>query len=276
LIDANRKARLGPIFAKEKINKMKNNNKKIALVTGGSRGLGKDMALRLAERGIDVILTYNSQVQDAQSVVAQIQQGGQKAATLQLNTGDIKSFGSFATQLQDVLHNTFDATHFDYLVNNAGIGGYAPIADVSEDMFDELLNIHFKGVYFLTQKALPLLNDGGRIINLSTGLARFSLPGYSAYGAAKGAVETLTKYMAKELGARGIAVNAVAPGAILTDFGGGHLKQNAQLREQVSSMTALGRPGEADDIGGVVAFLCTEEARWINAQRIEVSGGQAI
>jgi NAD(P)-dependent dehydrogenase (short-subunit alcohol dehydrogenase family) len=249
---------------------------RIALVTGGSRGLGKDMALRLAEKGIDVILTYNNQVQDAQAVVAQIQQAGQKAATLQLNTGDIKSFSPFVTLLQDVLHKTFDATHFDYLVNNAGIGGYSPIADVSEEMFDELLNIHFKGVYFLTQKLLPLINDGGGIINVSSGLTRVSVPGSSVYASFKGATEIFTRYLAKELGARGIRANTVAPGAIMTDFGGGHLRNSEQLQQFVSNVTALGRPGVAEDIGGVVAFLCTEDARWVNGQRIEISGGMQL
>ncbi|WP_428328151.1 SDR family NAD(P)-dependent oxidoreductase [Mucilaginibacter sp.] len=249
---------------------------KIALVTGGSRGLGKDMALRLAEKGLDVILTYNSQADDAQNVVAQIQQSGQKAATLQLNTGDIKSFVSFASQLQGVLQHTFEATHFDFLVNNAGIGGYAPIADVTEDMFDELLNIHFKGVYFLTQKMLPLMNNGGGIVNVSSGLTRIAVPGSSAYASMKGATEILTRYQAKELGARGIRANVIAPGAVLTDFGGGHLRNDEQLKQYISNVTALGRPGVAEDIGGVVPFLCTEDARWVNGQRIEVSGGMQL
>lgn len=249
---------------------------KIALVTGGSRGLGKDMALRLAEKGIDVIVTYNSKLQDANEVVAQLQQAGRKAATLQLNTGDTKSFAAFTTQLQDVLQHTFDATHVDYLVNNAGIGGYSPIADISEDQFDELLNIHFKGVYFLTQKMLPLLKDGGGIVNISSGLTRFASPGSSAYAAMKGAIEVFTRYLAKELGARGIRANTVAPGAVMTDFGGGHLRGNEQLKQYISSVTALGRPGVAEDIGGVVAFLCTEDARWVNGQRIEASGGMLL
>ena len=249
---------------------------KIALVTGGSRGLGKDLALRLAEKCLDVIITYNSQQQDAEGVAAQIQKAGQKAAALQLNTGDIKSFGSFTTQLQDVLQKTFDATHFDYLINNAGIGGYSPIADVTEDMFDELLNIHFKGVYFMTQKMLPIMNDGGGIVNISSGLTRVSVPGSSVYASMKGAMEIFTRYLAKELGTRGIKANIIAPGAVMTDFGGGHLRNDEQLQKFISSVTALGRPGVADDIGGVVAFLCTEDARWVNAQRIEVSGGMAI
>jgi NAD(P)-dependent dehydrogenase (short-subunit alcohol dehydrogenase family) len=249
---------------------------KIALVTGGSRGLGKDMALRLAEKGMDVILTFNSKVLDAQNIVAQIQRGGQKAAAIQLNTGDLKSFGSFVTQLQDVLRHTFNASHFDYLINNAGIGGYVPIADVSEDMFDEMLNIHFKGVYFLTQKMLPLLNDGGGIINVSSGLTRISVPGSSVYASMKGAMEVFTRYLAKELGGRGIRANIIAPGAILTDFGGGHLRNDEQLQKFISNVTALGRPGVAEDIGGVVAFLCTGDARWVNGQRIEISGGMQL
>ena len=249
---------------------------KIALVTGGSRGLGKDMALRLAQKGLDVVITYNSQQADAENVVAEIQQGGQKAAALQLNVGDLKSFAAFSDQLKDVLQNTFGTDYFDYLVNNAGIGGYTPIADVSEETFDELLNVHFKGVYFLTQKMLPLLNNGGGIVNISSGLTRVSVPNSSVYASLKGAVEVFTRYLAKELGAKGIRANTVAPGAVLTDFGGGHLRNDENLQKMVSSMTALGRPGVAEDIGGVVAFLCTEDARWVNGQRIEVSGGMLV
>ena len=251
-------------------------NSKIALVTGGSRGLGKNMALSLAQKGIDIILTYNSKKDEAEAVVAEIEQAGRKAAALQLNTGDIKSFDQFFGQLQRVLNDTFATNQFDFLINNAGIGLYAPFAQTSEDDFDQLMNIHFKGVYFLTQKALPLLNDGGRIINLSSGLARFSTPGYAAYASMKGAIEVLTRYLAKELGSRGITVNVVAPGAIETDFGGGAVRDNAQLNKSVADITALGRVGLPDDIGGVVAFLCTDEARWINAQRIEVSGGMNV
>lgn len=249
---------------------------KIALVTGGSRGLGRDMALRLAEKGTDVIITYRSQAQEAQNVVALVQQLGRNAAALPLDTGDINGLDGFIQQLQNTLTNSFSATHFDYLVNNAGIGGYSPIGDATEAFFDELLNIHFKGVYFLTQKLLPLLNNGGGIVNISSGLTRFSVPGSSVYAAMKGAVEVYTRYLAKELGARGIRANVVAPGAILTDFGGAHLRNNEQLQQFVSSVTALGRPGEAEDVGGVVAFLCTEDARWVNGQRIEVSGGMQL
>ena len=246
---------------------------KIALVTGGSRGLGKSMALKIAEKGIDVIVTYNTQKDEALAVVAQIEQARQKAVALQLNTGDIKSFDGFFEQLKSVLKETFNTPHFDFLINNAGIGRHTAFAETTEEEFDLLLNIHYKGVFFLTQKALTLLNNGGRIVNVSSGLARFSLPGYSAYGSMKGAIETLTRHLAKELGSRGIAVNVVAPGAIETDFSGGAVRDNAQLNQMVASVTALGRAGLPEDIGGVVAFLCTEEARWINGQRIEVAGG---
>lgn len=249
---------------------------KIALVTGGSRGLGKDMALRLAERGIDVVLTYYSKAQEAAGVVAAIEKMGQKAATLPLNTGEIKSFEAFAGQLKDTLNKKFGTGQIDFLVNNAGIGGYGRLEEVTEETFDQLWNIHFKGVYFLTQKMLPLMNDGGGIVNISSGLTRVTIPGSSAYASMKGAIEILTRYLAKELGARGIKANTVAPGAILTDFGGGHLRNSEQLQQLVSSITALGRPGEAEDIGGVVAFLCSEEARWVNGQRIEVSGGMQL
>jgi NAD(P)-dependent dehydrogenase (short-subunit alcohol dehydrogenase family) len=246
---------------------------KIALVTGGSRGLGKDMAFSLAKKGIDVILTYNSKKDEADAVVAEIERTGQKAAALQLNTGDIKSFAHFFGQISTILKNTFNTDHFDFLINNAGVGLHKPFAETTEEDFDLLMNIHFKGVFFLTQQALPFINNGGRIINLSSGLARFSMPGPSAYASMKGAVETLTKYMALELGPRGIAVNIVAPGAIETDFSGGMVRDNAELNTHIAGMTALGRVGKPDDIGSVVAFLCTEDAKWINGQRIEVSGG---
>lgn len=251
-------------------------NKKIALVTGGSRGLGKDMALSLAKKGIDVVLTYNSKKEEALAVVAEIEQAGQKAAALQLDAADVKSFDAFFIQVKTVLKDTFETDHFDFLINNAGIGIHAPFAETTEEQFDLLLNVQFKGVFFLTQKALPLLNDGGRIINLSTGLARFSNPGYAAYASMKGAIETLTKYQAKELGSRGIAVNVVAPGAIETDFAGGAVRDNPNVNKYLAGTTALGRVGKPDDIGGVVAFLCTDDARWINAQRIEVSGGMNL
>lgn len=249
---------------------------KIALVTGGSRGLGKNMALSLAKKGIGIVLTYNSKQDEAQSVVADIEALGQKAVALQLNTSDVRSFDAFFVQLKTALHDTFTTDHFDFLINNAGTAAYALFADTTEEQFDDMVNIHLKGVFFLTQKALPLLNDGGRIINISTGLARFANPGSSAYASMKGGVEVFTRYLAKELGARGIAANVVAPGAIETDFGGGRVRDNSEINSHLASVTALGRVGLPDDIGGVVAFLCTEEARWINAQRIEVSGGMFL
>jgi len=251
-------------------------NSKIALITGGSRGLGKEMALRIAEKGLDVVLTYHSKQDEAQAVVQQIEALGQKAVALQLNVGQVDTFNTFFASLQQVLQTRFGADKIDFLVNNAGIGIHASFAETTEEQFDELLNIHFKGSFFLTQKALPFLNSGGGVINISTGLARFSFPGYAAYASMKGAIETLTKYQAKELGARGIRVNVVAPGAIETDFGGGAVRDNAALNAQVASMTALGRVGLPEDIGGVVAFLCTDEARWMNAQRIELSGGMLL
>ena len=252
------------------------NKTKIALVTGGSRGLGKNIALSLAKKGIDVVLTYHSKKEEALAVVADIEKAGRKAAALQLEAGDNKGFDAFFTRLTALLKDHFATDRFDFLVNNAGVGVHAGFAETTEEQFDLLMNIHFKGVFFLTQKALSLINDGGRIINLSSGLARFSTPGYSAYGSMKGAIETLTRYLAKELGSRGIAVNVVAPGAIETDFGGGVVRDNEQVNKMIAGATALGRVGLPDDIGGVVAFLCTEDARWINAQRIEASGGMNL
>jgi NAD(P)-dependent dehydrogenase (short-subunit alcohol dehydrogenase family) len=249
---------------------------KIALVTGGSRGLGKNMALNIAKKGIDVILTYHIKKDEADAVVAEIEKSGQKAAALRLNAGDIKSFDVFFSEVKQTLKNKFNVERFDFLINNAGTALYAPFAETSEQQFDDALNIHYKGVFFLTQKALPLINDGGRIINISSGLARFSFAGSSAYGSMKGAIEVLTRYLAKELGPRGIAANVVAPGAIETDFGGGRVRDNKEINAHVASATALGRVGLPDDIGGIVAFLCTEEARWINAQRIEASGGMNL
>lgn len=252
------------------------NRNKIALVTGGSRGLGKDMAIRLAEKGIDVVLTYHSKSEEAQAVIFQIEQTGRKAAAMQLNTGNLKSFDAFIRQFKQVLTDKFNTDHIDFLVNNAGIGGMAPISETSEGLFDELMNVHFKGVYFLTQKMLTLLNDGGGIVNVSSGLSRISVPGSSAYASMKGAVEVFTKYLAKELGSRGIRANVIAPGAVATDFNGAHIRNDKRLSDFVSSVTALGRPGVAEDIGGVVAFLCTEEGRWVNGQRIEISGGMFV
>jgi NAD(P)-dependent dehydrogenase (short-subunit alcohol dehydrogenase family) len=277
LIATNSEACFKANFGKEKNRqKMKNDNRKVALVTGGSRGLGRDMALRLAEKGIDVIITYRSQEAEAKKVVAQIEQGGRQAAAMELNTGTIKSFDLFSKQLRDLLREKFNRDRLDFLVNNAGQGGYGAISEVTEAFFDDLMNVHFKGVYFLTQKLIPLINDGGGIVNVSSGLTRVSVPGSSAYGSLKSAVETFTRYLAKELGSRGIRANVVAPGAIMTDFGDGHLRNSEDLQKLVSSVTALGRPGVAEDIGGVVAFLCADDARWVNGQRIEVSGGMFV
>lgn len=249
---------------------------KIALITGGSRGLGKNTALALARQGVDIILTYQSREGDAHAVVAEIQASGRRAVALQLDTGAIGSFAGFTEKLQQVLAQQWQRHQFDYLMNNAGIGGHIAFADTSEAQFDQLMNIHFKGVFFLTQSLLPLIADHGRILNVSSGLARFSLPGHAAYAAMKGAVEVLTRYLAKELGARGIAANVIAPGAIATDFGGGVVRDNAQLNQFVASQTALGRAGLPDDIGGVAAALLSDGCGWINGQRIEASGGMFL
>ncbi len=251
-------------------------NHPIAIVTGASRGLGKNTALKLAERGVDVILTYQHSAKEAQQVVGEIEALGSRAVALQLDVGQSTSFAAFAAQVKTALHEGWQRERFDYLVNNAGIGVDAAFVETTEEQFDTLVNIHLKGVYFLTQKLLPLINDGGRIVNISTGLTRFSLPGYSAYAAMKGGVEVMTRYLAKELGARGIAVNVVAPGAIETDFRGGAVRDNAQLNAAIASQTALGRVGVPDDIGGAISALLQTDNRWVNAQRIEVSGGMFI
>jgi NAD(P)-dependent dehydrogenase (short-subunit alcohol dehydrogenase family) len=248
----------------------------IALVTGGSRGLGKNAALHIARSGSDVIITYRSKQTEALAVVAEIEAMGRRAAAIQLDVGMSNSFAAFVQTMRDTLSQKWDREHFNFLVNNAGSGVHASLMETTEAQFDELVNIHFKGVFFLTQKLLPLMEDGGRIINISSGLARFALPGYAAYAAMKGAVEVLTKYMAKELGPRGIAVNVVAPGAIETDFGGGAVRDNAQLNAFVAAQTALGRVGQPDDIGGVVASLLSPATGWVNAQRIEASGGMFL
>lgn len=252
---------------------METTKSKIALVTGGSRGLGRNMAIGLAKKGIDMVFTYNSNKQKADEVVAEIQSLGQKAMAFQLDTGNVKAFDEFFKQITEYLKEQTGSTNFDFLINNAGTALYAPFAETTEAQFDDVMNIHYKGVFFLTQKALPFINDGGRIINISSGLARFSFLGSSAYGSMKGAIEVLTRYLAKELGPRGIAANVVAPGAIETDFGNGHVRDNKDVNDHIAGITALGRVGLPDDIGGVVAFLCSEDARWINGQRIEVSGG---
>jgi NAD(P)-dependent dehydrogenase (short-subunit alcohol dehydrogenase family) len=248
---------------------------KIAIITGGSRGLGKNSALHIAQKGIDLIVTYRSKKEEAEATVAEIEAMGRKAAALQLDTGMIKNFDAFSQELVSVLKGKWGREQFDFLVNNAGVNAPSPFGKTTEDDFDSLVNIHFKGVYFLTQTLLPVIADGGRIINLSSGLARFSTPGYAAYASMKGAIEVFTRYLAKELGSRHIAANVVAPGIIETDFTSEAFAIPG-MKEIISKATALGRPGIPDDIGGVIAFLCTEDARWINAQRIEVSGGMNL
>ncbi|MBZ9579472.1 SDR family NAD(P)-dependent oxidoreductase [Klebsiella quasivariicola] len=249
---------------------------RIALVTGGSRGLGKNAALKLAAKGTDILLTYHSNRQAALDVVAEIEQKGVKAAALALNVGDSSTFDAFASEVAQVLTQQWGRTTFDYLLNNAGIGLNVPFAETSEAQFDQLMNIQFKGPFFLTQRLLPLLQDGGRILNVSSGLARFALPGYAAYAAMKGAMEVLTRYQAKELGGRGISVNIIAPGAIETDFGGGVVRDNAEVNRHIAAQTALGRVGLPDDIGDAIAALLSDELAWMNAQRVEVSGGMFL
>jgi NAD(P)-dependent dehydrogenase (short-subunit alcohol dehydrogenase family) len=249
--------------------------KKIAVITGGSRGLGRNTVLNLAKRGVDSIFTYHSNQTEAQTVVDQVAEIGNRAIALQLDTGNIKTFDSFITALKQALAK-LDADRFDYLVNNAGTSLHKNFDQMTEEELDAIYNVHFKGVYFLTQKLLPLINDGGRIVNISSGLARFSIPGSSAYASMKGAVEVLTRYLAKELGPRGIVVNTVAPGAIATDFSGGLVRDNPEVNKMVANMTALGRVGQPDDIGPMIASLLSDENRWINAQRIEVSGGMSV
>lgn len=249
---------------------------KIALVTGGSRGLGKNMAMRLAEKGNDIIITYNSNKAEADKAVADIKALGRNAVAFQLNTAEIHSFDAFFNAVSTHLKEKTGQARFDYLVNNAGIEANASIADTTEEVFDALLNVHFKGVYFLTQKALPFLNDNGGVVNISTGLARFSTPGFAAYASMKGAIEVFTRYLAKEVGPRGINANVVAPGIIQTDFTRHIFEHAPQAIQYIEAHTALGRTGVPDDIGSVVAFLCSEDARWITAQRIEASGGMFL
>lgn len=249
---------------------------KIALVTGASRGLGRNMAFKLALKGLDVIITYHTKKGEALQVIAEIQKTGRKAAALQVDLGEVKGFDSFFNQVSGVLNETFITERFDYLVNNAGIGMNVPFKNTTEEQFDQLMNVQFKGVFFFTQKALDYLNDGGGIVNISSRLAQASMPGYSAYASMKGALETLTRYQAKELSPRGIIVNTVAPGPIATDFAGGVIRDDAEYIAKIKALTALGRVGDPDDIGGVVAFLCSDDARWITAQRIEVSGGMNL
>ena len=254
---------------------MKGLQDKIALVTGGSRGLGRNIALALASNGADIILTYRQQKAEGEAVAAEIEQLGRKAALLQLDVADLSQFDGFLSNIRQALETKWGRSTFDFLINNAGIDSAAPFEKMSEENFDRLFLVHFKGVYFLTQKLLPAIADGGAIVCTSTGLARFAIPGYSAYASMKGAIEVFTRYLAKELGSRHIRANVVAPGAIETDFTRGAL-ENPQIKSFLASQTALGRVGVPEDIGGVVAFLCSEEGRWVNAQRLEASGGMFL
>ncbi len=245
----------------------------IILITGGSRGLGKNMAQHLAQKGHDVIITYHSRKDEAEKVVAEVKAAGGKSAALQLDVSDSKSFAGFAATVAKTLQDTFGRKDFDGLVNNAGSGVHAGFMDTTEEQFDQMVNVHFKSTFFLSQKLVPLLKDGGRILNVSSGLARFSMPGYAAYGSMKGGVETLTRYMAKELSTRKISVNVLAPGAIETDFGGGAVRDNKAVNDMIASSTALGRVGLPDDIGALVSALLSDDCRWVNGQRIEAAGG---
>lgn len=248
-------------------------NEKIALVTGGSRGLGKDMALALAKKGIHVVLTYNTKKEEAEEVVAQIKALGLGAAALQFSAGELSSFGDFFERLKKALRDNWNTDTIDFLVNNAGYGATIPFAQVTEKAFDDLMNVHYKGVYFLTQQALSMMNDNGGIVFISSGTTRFSVPGYSVYSSLKGAIEVLARNIAKEVGGRGIRSNVVAPGPIETDFNNAAIRNSPERKAMMAAQTALGRVGQADDVGSVVAFLCTDDAKWINGQRIEVSGG---
>lgn len=253
-----------------------NISNKIALVTGGSRGLGLNIALALAKNGADVILTYRQEKGEGEAVVAEIEARGRKAALLQLDVSELGQFDGFSQSLQNTLEATWQRKDFDFLINNAGIDSAAPFDKMTEENFDRLYLVHFKGVYFLTQKLLPVIADGGGIVCTSTGLARFAIPGYSAYASMKGAIEVFAHYLAKELGSRRIRANVVAPGAIDTDFNKGAFEHHPRVKEFLASQTALGRVGVPEDIGGVVAFLCSEEGRWVNAQRLEASGGMFL
>jgi NAD(P)-dependent dehydrogenase (short-subunit alcohol dehydrogenase family) len=248
-------------------------SRKIILVTGGSRGLGKDMAINIAKKGMDVIITYRGNKEGADDTIRQVKELGSKAIALSLDMSQLSSLDAFVSEVSNVVEKEWNGSKLFGLVNNAGIGGNFPFGNVTEQVFDEFLNIHFKGVYFLTQKLLPLIEDGGRIVNISTGTTRFVNPGYSVYASMKGAIEVFTKYLAKELGPKGIRANVIAPGPIETDFNSATIRNNPELKNRLGSITPLGRVGNAEDIGAVVAFLFTEDARWINGQRIEVSGG---
>jgi NAD(P)-dependent dehydrogenase (short-subunit alcohol dehydrogenase family) len=249
---------------------------RIVLVTGASRGLGRSMALHLADHGVDVVLTYRSGASEARALVAELEQRGRRAVALPLDVADTSGFPAFVAAFAAKLREVWDRDRFDFLVNNAGVGLHAPFARTTEQQFDLLMNVHLKGPFFLTQQLLPLLADGGRILNVSTGLARFTFPGTAAYASMKGAVEVLTRHLARELGPRGIAVNVIAPGAIATDFGGGVVRDDPEVNRAIAAQTALGRVGLPDDIGGAVAMLLAPESRWLTGQRIEFSGGMVL
>lgn len=246
--------------------------KKLALITGGSRGLGRAAALSLAKREVDVLITYQTQRAAAEGVVKELHALGRKAVALPLDASKSDTFAGFVAEVRSALPH-FERTSFDYLVNNAGHGAYASFAETTEAQFDSLMAVHVKAPFFLTQRLLPLIADGGSIVNVSSGLARFSLPGYAAYASMKGAIEVLTRYQALEFGARKIRVNTLAPGAIETDFGGGAVRDNPQLNAMLAKQTALGRVGLPDDIGNAIAALLSDDCAWINGQRVEVAGG---
>jgi len=247
----------------------------VAIITGGSRGIGRNIAVNLVRRGVDIIFTYHSRQAAAEALIREAEAIGRKAAGFRLDTGNIHSFDGFVLDVRKTLQ-AWGRERFDYLVKNAGNSLHVDFEKMNENQFDEVVNVHFKGVYFVTQKLLPLMNDGGRIVNISSGLTRLAFPGSSAYAAAKGAVEVLTRYLAKELGPRRITANTVAPGAIATDFSGGMVRDNPEINKRVADMTALGRAGVPDDIGPMIAALLSDENRWVNGQRIEVSGGMAL
>lgn len=265
--------RLSPFHRVTALQFVGGKNMKIAIITGGSRGLGKNAALHAAKRGIGVILTYNSQQGEANQVISEIEKQGGKAAAIQLDATKAASFNDFVSAVKKTLKEKWAAEKVDYLVNNAGFGLHAPIEATTEEQFDQLMAVHLKAPFFLTQKLLPLMNDKGKIINVSTGLTRFSFPGYAAYAMMKGGIEVFTRYLAKELGARGITVNTIAPGAIETDFGGGGVRDIPEVNKMIASLTNLGRAGVPDDIGPLIASMLSEDSRWVNAQRIEASGG---
>ena len=248
-------------------------NSKIALITGGSRGLGRNMAQHLALEGHDVIITYNTNQTEADAVVAEIEAKGRKAVAVKLDVGNTATLAPFIAEVKELLMAKFGCERFDFLVNNAGMGATIPFANATEHDVDRFYNVHYKGVFFLTQHALPLINDGGRIINISTGTTRFVNPGYHIYASMKSAIETLTKYLSKDLGPKKITVNVVAPGAVETDFNNAFIRSNEQVQKRIAEATPLGRTGKPDDIGPVIAFLCSEGGGWVNGQRIEVSGG---